>query len=314
MNTAVVIQQMLVLFAMMVAGYLAYRCGWLNDEACSKLSTMIVHVLNPAIIINGVLGKDSTEAGALIGQNILLILLMFAILIAVSFPLVRWLRIAKKDRGLYQMMTIFSNVGFMGIPVVSSIYGSDAIIYVSFYILIYNVLIYTFGVWLIGRDSEQGVKLEWKKILNTGVIACLIAIVVFVFQIPTPDPVNTFMSYMGNAAIPLSMMIIGASVAQADWRVTFGDAKLYLYSAVKLLVLPSLTVLLVQFLPFDPMLEGILIIMMAMPVGSIVALMAQEYGADNALGSRGIVMTTVLCVATLPAVSLFRQWIEMLMG
>lgn len=303
MDTWVVIQQMLVLFAMMAVGYVSYRLNWLDDAACSKLSTIIIQVLNPAVIINGVLGKDSSEAGALIGQNLLLIVIMFVFLILVSHLVAALLRVPKAEKNQYRLMTIFANVGLMGIPVVSSIYGSEALIFVSFYILVYNVLIYTLGVWLAGGGG--GVKLEWKKILNTGVISCLIAAALFTFHVETPEAVNTFMSYMGNSAIPLSMFVIGASVAQADLKSIFGNVRLYLFALLKMIGLPLLGMLLLKPFSFDRTLMGIFMIMLAMPVGSIVSMMVEEYGGGDKIGAHGVVLTSVLCVVTLPVVSLF---------
>lgn len=302
MDTWVVIQQMLVLFAMMAVGYVSYRLNWLDDAACSKLSTIIIQVLNPAVIINGVLGKDSSEAGALIGQNLLLIVIMFVFLILVSHLVAALLRVPKTEKNQYRLMTIFANVGLMGIPVVSSIYGSEALIFVSFYILVYNVLIYTLGVYLAGGG---GGKLEWKKILNTGVISCLIAAALFAFRVETPEPVNTFMNYMGTAAIPLSMFVIGASVAQADVKSIFGNPRLYLFALLKMVGLPLLGMLLIKPFSFDRTLVGIFMIMLAMPVGSIVSMMVEEYGGGDTIGSHGVVLTSVLCVVTLPIVSLF---------
>lgn len=303
MDTWVVFQQMLVLFAMMAVGYFSYRLNWLDDASCSKLSTIIVQVLNPAVIINGVLGKNSSAAGALIGQNLLLIILMFVFLILISRPLAALLRVPKKEKNQYRLMTIFANVGLMGIPVVSSIYGPEALIFVSFYILVYNVLIYTLGIRLAAGGN--GVKLEWKKILNTGVIACLIAVVLFTFHVETPETVNTFMNYMGTAAIPMSMFVIGASIAQADMKSLFGNVKLYLFAFLKMVCLPLAGVFLLRPFSFDPTLVGIFLIMLSMPVGSIVSMIVEEYGEGGSVGSQGVVLTSVLCVVTLPVVSLF---------
>ncbi len=313
MDTGLVIQQMLVLFCMMMIGFISYRLGLLDAHAGSKLSSLIVHVLNPSIIINGVLGKDASQAGGLVIQNFVLIVLMFVILIAISGPVAKLLRVDKKAESLYQMMTIFSNVGFMGIPVVSSIYGEGAVIYVSFYILVYNLLLYTLGVWLIGRGTGTKIVFSVKRLFNTGVIACLISFVIFGLQIETPAAVNTFIGYVGNSAVPMSMIVIGASMAQADIKEAFSDLRMLLYCGVKLIVIPVLLAVLMQFTNFDPVLEGIFIIMVSMPVGSVVSLLAEEYGADRHLSSRGTVMTTVLCVVTVPLVSLFKDVMEMLL-
>ena len=310
MDTSVVIQQMLMLFAMMMAGYISYKKGWLSDEADSKLSTTIVHIMNPCVIINGVLGKDVADAGALIGENLILVILFFGLVIMMSAPLATILHVRKKDRSVYEMMTIFTNIGLVGLPIVISIYGQASMIFVSFYILVFNVLAYTLGIYLM---NHHGAKMEWKKILNSGVVACLVALCIFAFRIKTPMVVNNFMNYMGTAVIPLSMMVVGVSIAKADLKEIFSDIHMYQFAFWKLLVIPCMAVMLAFLLPFDPMLEGIFIVMMAMPVGSIVAMMADEYGADKVLVSHGIVMTTLFCVVTVPIVSAFKDLMEMIL-
>ena len=206
MDTFVVLQQMLILLAMMAIGYYSYRKEWIDRNAYGKLSKIVVNILNPLIIINGVLGRSGGENGEKVFINLLLILLYFIILIAVSFLVVRLLRVKPSQNHLYRMMTVFSNVGFMAIPLVSSVYGEECVFYVSFYILIYNILLYTYGIHLISGGKKE--KTDFKKLMNPGVAACLVSVVVFAGNIPAAESVKSFTGYMGNAAIPMSMSLI----------------------------------------------------------------------------------------------------------
>lgn len=303
MDTFVVLQQMLILLAMMAIGYYSYRKEWIDRNAYGKLSKIVVNILNPLIIINGVLGRSGGENGEKVFINLLLIILYFIILIAVSFLVVRLLHVKPAQNHLYRMMTVFSNVGFMAIPLVSSVYGEECVFYVSFYILIYNILLYTYGIHLISGGKKE--KTDLKKLMNPGVAACLVSVVVFAGNIPAAESVKSFTGYMGNAAIPMSMMLIGASIAQANLRELLGEAKIYAFLAIKLLIIPVTAALISRNFALPAELAGIFVFMLGMPVGSIVVPLAAEYGADETCCTRGTVLSTLFSILTIPLVSLF---------
>ncbi|RJW43703.1 AEC family transporter [Lachnospiraceae bacterium OM02-31] len=306
MNTFIVFQQMLILLAMMVIGYVSFRKDWLDRNAYTKLSKIVVNILNPLIIINGVMERDSGESTEKIVLNLMFIVLYFVILILTSFLVVRLLKVEARHSHLYRMMMVFSNVGFMAIPLISSIYGKESVFYVSFYILGFNLLLYTYGIHLISRGSgDKKEKLQLKKLMNPGVAACLLSIVIFVWRIPVADSVKSFVSYMGNAAIPMSMMLIGASIAQTDIKELLRDVKIYGLLALKLLALPIAAALILRNLELPRELAGIFIFMLGMPVASIVVPLAAEYEADEICCTRGTVLSTLLSIITIPIVSLF---------
>lgn len=303
MDTFVVLQQMLILLAMMAIGYYSYRKEWIDRNAYGRLSKIVVNILNPLIIINGVLGRSGGENGEKVFINLLLIILYFIILIAASFLVVRLLHVKPAQNHLYRMMTVFSNVGFMAIPLVSSVYGEECVFYVSFYILIYNILLYTYGIHLISGGKKE--KTDLKKLMNPGVAACLVSVVVFAGNIPAAESVKSFTGYMGNAAIPMSMMLIGASIAQANLRELLGEAKIYAFLAIKLLIIPVTAALVIRNFALPAELAGIFVFMLGMPVGSIVVPLAAEYGADETCCTRGTVLSTLFSILTIPLVSLF---------
>lgn len=303
MDTFVVLQQMLILLAMMAIGYYSYRKEWLDRNAYGSLSKIVVNILNPLIIVNGVLGRSGGENGEKVFINLGLIVLYFIILIAASFLVVRLLRVKPAQNHLYRMMTVFSNVGFMAIPLVSSVYGEECVFYVSFYILIYNILLYTYGIHLISGGKKE--KPDLRKLMNPGVAACLVSVVIFIGNIPAPESVKSFTGYMGNAAIPMSMMLIGASIAQVNLKELLGEVKIYGFLAVKLLIIPITGALIIRNTALPAELSGIFVFMLGMPVGSIVVPLAAEFGADELCCTRGTVLSTLFSILTIPLVSLF---------
>jgi len=346
MNVGVIFGQMLVLLAMMAVGFFCYKKSWVSDETAGHLSKLAVNVFNPILVINGVLGQNSAAAGNNVAWNLMFIVFYFVLLMVIGAFLPVLLRPQDKHKSVYRLMTIFANVGFMGIPVIKSIFGDGAMIYIAFYILGYNLMLYTVGMFLSikageenrkygmsyleamaangeGKNSakevqagsntlsqeQSGIGEFWKRLMNPGVVAALFAVVIFAFGIQMPGPVVTFCDYMGNTTIPLSMIMIGISMAQANLREVFGDMRIYAFVIIRMIALPILMALVlkgfVAAYAIDPMVFGIFIIELGMPVGSIIVMMAREKGADAAYCTKGVVVSTLASIITIPLICAF---------
>lgn len=313
---------MIVLFGMMATGFFCYKKDWMDDSAASKLSRVVVNIFNPLLVINGVLGQSGSADGGRIRENLMMVVAYFAILILFGYLIVALLRPKKTERTVYRLMSAFSNVGFMGIPVTKCVLGDEAVVYVAFYILVYNLLLYTFGMVLTGKaaaengvvedatvsaaaDGDRGLKKVLKQMMNPGVAASLIAIIIFGAGIEVPGFVADFFDYMGNATVPLSMFLIGVTVAQADVKSMLGDVRTYLYIVLRMLALPILLIVLMKRLPIDPVVFGVFIIEIGMPVGGIVTIMTKESGADADCCTRGTVLSTMASILTIPVICMF---------
>ena len=315
----IIFQQMLVLFGVMLVGYFCYKIDWIDDHTYGKLSKIVVNILNPLLVIDGVLGKNTGEDLNKLGINFGMMIIYFIFLIIISIPVVKLLRPEKKNVGLYRLMMIFSNVGFMGIPVISALYGSGVIIYIVFYMLGYNFLLYTYGIILARRSAQRNsqrnekengekstvsFKENIKSIINPGVIAGIFAIFLFVMNIQVAAPVASFIKYLSQCVVPLSMILIGASMAQHELKSIFNEMKMYWFLLIRLVIIPIAVALLVRQLPIDPEILGVFILMLAMPVGSIVVLVAMEQGADSTCCTKGSVVSTLLSIITIPIVAM----------
>lgn len=312
MNIFVSLGQMIVLFGMMMIGYFCYRKNFLDEPTSQKLSGLVVNILNPILVLNSVLEKNAEGGGSKIIINLCLVFLYFAFLIVLSNLIVLLFRPEKRVRNIYRLMTIFANVGFMGIPVIKSVLGSEAVFYLVFYLLAYNFVLYTYGIYLAkkaaadnGNCTEEKQSFEWKKMINPGVIASVIAIFIYAIGIEFPAPVLTFCDYMGNATIPISMLLIGVSVAQSNLKIIFGNVKMYLFTAIRILVVPIVAALLLKQTGIDATLVGVFVLELAMPVGSIITMMTKEYGAEDNCCTHGIVLSTLFSVITIPIVCIF---------
>lgn len=311
MDIQVIFAQMLMLFAMMLAGYMIWKKEWFDENAYQKTSKIVVNILNPILVIYGVVGKDSKGDPGLVLQNLGFVALFYLILIAAGLAFVCIFRPAKSERRLYRLMTIFPNVGFMGIPVISGIFGQESMIYIVLYMLGYNLILYTYGLVLARKAAEDAGAVteqagsQWKRMLNPGMIASAAAVAIFMLNFSLPAPVVNFCDYMGNATIPLSMLLIGMSIAKADLKKIFSNKKIYFYTVFKMLVIPILMIAVFRPFSIDPVIFGVFILQLSMPAGSIVTLVARESGADETLCTNGIVLTTLASILTVPLVCMF---------
>lgn len=300
----IALKQMAVLFAIMMLGYLACRAGYLPEAVNQKISAIVVNFANPALIL--------TSVGTLSGfrQSDLLLTAaaaaaVYGFLAALSLLLPRLLRVPKEERSVYRLMILFNNVGFMGLPLVQSLYGSSALLYMSVFLLFYNILIYTLGVRIL-RGKSQAKKdfpQTMRSIFNPGVIACILAVLIVEFHISISDVGTSVITMMGNLTAPLSMMCIGASFGTMRMKQLFENKRMLLLSAIKLLAVPVAGILLLQTVIHNSVIIGVAMVTLATPIGSMTTMMAQEYHADYSLTAQGVALSTLFSVVTIPLVA-----------
>ena len=297
------LQQMIVLFIYIIIGYGAAKKGVADEEFSRKLSWVVVNVANPALTVSAVVNGEGTVRGRdlLLTAGLAIIILGGTILVAQIVPVS--FRIKKEERRAYILLSSFNNIGFMGFPVIAAVYGETALVYAAVFMMIFNVLVYTYGIWAIRGGEWQ--KIQWGQIFNIGVIGSILAIVIYLAGIRTPVFFNVTMSGLGGLTAPLSMIVIGSSLTKISLKELFADGRLLLYSAVKLLVVPIAAMAVITRALDNEMLCGVCMIMMSTPSASMTAMLAKQYGSkrDADITAKGVALTTLLSVITIPVVS-----------
>ncbi len=297
------LQQMVVLFILMGIGFFCGKKGFISDSFAKNLSWMVVNVATPAMIISSGMNEESSIKGSELGFAFLLTILVYVYLIVAALVLVPALGVPKKDRGVYRVMTIFTNIGFMGMPIIQATYGDEALLYAALFQFPFNFLIYTYGIAVLRGQSPAGEGLKLSKFLNVGVISCIIAVIIFLTGIPMPGFIKTSAKSLSGLAAPLSMMVIGQSMIHIRVKDLFGDLRLLVFSLIKLIAVPAIGVLLLKLFIRDEMLLSVCFIMLATPIGSMTAMLSQQYGGDYKTASKGVALSTVLSVITIPLIS-----------
>lgn len=298
------LQQMIVLFVLMLIGFFVSKKGYISDATFKQMSWLVVYVACPAMVISGSVNSGKMMEGQELFAAMGLTLAIYAVLILLGLITPFILGVPKEDRGVYKVMMIFSNIGFMGFPLIGSLYGAEALLYAALFQIPFNVLIYTYGILVLKKKTDDNEKLDLKKIFNIGVICCIISIVIALFQIETPDFVKTIVSNLSNLTAPLSMMVIGASLTKIRFKDLFTDIRLLLFCGLKLIVIPVVMLFVLKQFINNAMVLGVCMVILSTPVASMTAMLAQQYDGNYPLASKGVAVSTILSVLTMPLVAM----------
>ena len=302
MDYSILLQQLLVLFAIMLVGYLSYKFKIIDDKGYIQISSLVVLILNPFLMISGVAGKRIAFSPEIINQNIILVATLYASLFILGFIYVYLIGSKDNNSYLYRMLILLPNVGFMGIPLVKEMFGSEYIVFVTFYILGFNLIAYTYGIYLSSKFGNKEYKPKLFEKINFGTISAFLSIIIFAYNIILPSPLISFVNYMGEACIVLSMIVVGAFLAKANLKEILLNKSNLLFVFVFMLFVPLLMVLLTKKIPYDSHILGVFHIMLCMPVGSATCMFAQEYGGDGTKAAHLVAATTLATVLTAPTV------------
>ena len=198
MSGFVVLQQMILIFLLILTGFVLYKKGIISAYASKDLSALVVNICSPGLIIVSMfedLSSVSRDSVILVG---IIGICFFLFLSVLGFLFVKIFKIPVQERVSYILMTVFGNLGFIGIPVALAIIWTESMVYVIVFNFLFNVYIYTFGVMLLKKGSN-GVRTSLKDILSPGLLACIVAFCIYWFDIQLPKEVETAAGYYGNA-------------------------------------------------------------------------------------------------------------------
>ncbi len=296
------ISQIISLFLIMLIGYIMYKRKIIDDAAIVRYTRLIINVTLPAQILKAFVSNQ----GIVSNQEVLLVfgisLLLYLIYAIVGSLFIIFARVPKAKRGIYLLMTMFGNVGFMGFPLIEAIYGEGALIYAVIFNVIFNILIYSVGILMIG-NGEESARFEIKKLVNMPFISAILSIVLYFTKIQLPSEVMTSLDFLGNVTTPVAMLILGGTIASMPIKELFDEWRIYLFTVLKLIVVPIIVIFVMNYLPtVSETVKGCMIVLSATPVATNTTMLAIEYGGDKALTSKGIFFTTLLCMFTIPII------------
>ena len=289
--------QMLALAILILVGYLVGRKQMADNHTMTQISALIGVLFNPMLLISSAISSMHSVELSSWFLLLLFVIAMFLVFIALSYLFAPFFDRRKGQKEMYQMMFVFGNFGYMGIPVVKGVYGEEYTVYVLAFIFAFNLFFYTFGVTIMsGGFSLKSLK----GMLNTGTLSCLVAVLLLLFKPDLPSFLTTAVEYLGSVTSPLAMLAVGITVAGADLKAIFTNPKMYLFTLLRMILIPLVSIPIIHLLPFDATVLGIILIEIGMPVANMTLVIGTEKGVDCSNCSASIIMTTLLSVLTIP--------------
>jgi predicted permease len=294
----ILLKQIVIMFVLMGIGFFLYRKKMITNAGSKDIGKILLYIVIPVVIISSFWVERTPEKTIALVES--------AGISAVSMFLsvwISWLLFGKKD-GIGCFSSAFSNAGFIGIPLVQAVLGSDAVFYISIMIVLINALQWTLGVVMISHDkSAMSVQAIVK---NPIVISVLIGLVLYGLNLPCPEMVSTLFSNIKGMNTPLAMIVSGVFLAQSDLIGMLKKKEAWIVSFFRLLVIPVIILVAFYFLPFGAQdVKLAVLIASACPVGSNVAIFAQQYEQNYTEAVEHVCLSTILCLVTLPLLVMF---------
>ena len=303
MDLQVIIDQMVVLFIIMAVGFIIGKFKMLTPDSNKMLTRIVLFVALPCTILTSVF---ENEIDITVGDTLyflLMTLLTFGIAFLVSIPIVHLLGGNKKNRGLLNFMSVFSNCGFMGFPVVIAIMGISSAYYVALFNIPFNALVFSVGIYMI--SSGEGGGFNPKSLINPVLIVALLAIPIALLGIRPPQLLADALRITGNITTPGGMLVIGATLAYVPIKTILAEWRIIPVTLLKLIIIPVVTWLILRQIITNELLLGVLVIISGMPTAAMASMLAIEYGGNEKAASAGVFLTTLLCGLTVPLLVYF---------
>lgn len=301
----IIVTTMCKLLIAMLIGFYLFKKGILNQEVNAKISAMIVQITCPCIILNSISTVSHDNPG------MVLKLFVAGIVMYIIFPilariLTKIMRVPAHLRGTYMCMFIFSNNSFMGYPVVQALFGDSAIFYITIFNMPFNILFFTLAMHYFQKDAAiesnelEKLKTDPRSLINNGIIASVAALIIYFANIPMPDIFYSCVGFIGNITTPLSMIIIGSSMAAASLKEIKSEKGIWPMLPIRLGLIPFITWAFMHLWTNDPTIISICTIGAGMPVASLVAMGSAQYPRQSKAASIGVAISTLISLITIP--------------
>lgn len=284
---------------LMMIGFWGKKAGLLDEVCKEKLSNLLVNLLLPINMI--VSSQQAFQMNQLMGAGEVALIAFFYYIIALVFAniLGRRMGYEQKKRAIVTLLIVFANTGFLGMPFLAQILGDTGILYGAVYNCVFDLLYFSYGIYIIsGKESKEAGKIN---LLNNPLIwIAVVTMIIYVLPWRAPEVVTDTLSCLGDTMMPISMLIIGAEIAEIDFKSIITDKSAYAVSLIRMIFNPTVTFLLMKWIGVRFEVAVTVVILSAMPSGSLNVVMAQKYKNNPEFAAVAIMQNTILMMVVLP--------------
>lgn len=295
-----------ILTLLLITGYICRRTGIIDEISSKRLSKLIISIGQPMMIVGALISKEFSvellKSGLfymLIGFLLHPLMALIAFLCSPLFP-------SGDRRNISIFAIIFTNCGFIGLPIMNTIFPGLGAFYGAFFLIGFHVYIWTLGIWILSRGNDR-IKLTPKKaVFNYGTVPCAIGLALYCCKsfLTIPDFMVSFTNHLGNLCLPISVLIIGALIAAQGLTPILTNGRLYVFNAIKLLFVPLIVcgVAKLVTLGMDNSYSIVLFctVIAAMPSATTIAMLTELYDLDSKYAAQAVGSTSLLSIGALP--------------
>ncbi len=287
-----------VIVILVAVGIYLYFRKIVDGTVSRKVSAIVMDICNPALVLSSILTGNITVNHKDLLSAILFGVGFYAILMVFGAVLPLMLGVKKDKRRFYNLMVVYTNVGFIGIPVAKAILPENAIIYVIVCNVMYCLLFYTHGITVLSNGKE---KMNLLKVLSPGTLMSVFSLVVCWFKLTLPPILSSSISYIGNATVFLSMMLLGVSIARSDIIKGFKEIRIWGYIVIRMVIFPIAVFFILRAAGCNDVMVLSFALMAMMPVGNLPLIQSEKIGEDTETLSNAITVSTIVSVPTITA-------------
>ena len=302
MSNIVIMMTMLVI---VLVGFAAGKLGYMGGDFDKRLSNIVIDITCPALILSSTMGGTLPERQFIL-PLLSISLLTYILLTIIALALPRFLTHNKDEEGIVGFALMFGNVGFIGYPVVASIFGHQAVFYAAVLNVVNTFAVFTVGTMLLqGNEVNKRAAFRPKVLYSSPMMAAYLAMLIVAFGIDgIPTVISQPLTLIGNITVPAALLIIGSSMSQLSLKTMLGSRTVYATAVFRLAVIPLGLFLLFSVMGFSPLVVNINTVVIAMPVATYGTILCLKLGRDTTLITETTFITTILSVVTIPLIAL----------
>ncbi|HBE86127.1 MAG TPA: AEC family transporter [Lachnoclostridium sp.] len=302
MNLAhITINKIMEMFLIMVIGAVTFKTGIADNGTSKRMSSILLNVITPCMII--VSYQMEFDGDLLIGLILTLGLSVASIFLSILLSRLLIRSKENPDMAVEKFSMIYSNCGFIGIPIINGLLGAKGVFFMTAYITAFNIMIWSHGILLM-KGKTGNLMTTLKSFINSSTVAIVIGILFFVTGLHLPEVVGNPLSMIGAMNTPVAMLISGMNLAESGLLSCLKSPRTYVISAAKLLAIPLITLVLLMAVRVDSAIAVTILVASACPSGATGTMFALQYNKNSQYASKLLAVTTVLSLVTIPAVML----------
>lgn len=296
MDLSIIVNGVISLFLIILVGVYAAKRKIITKEINKGLTNILLKITLPCLVVSSFIFDLSEELKGNIIKCFIYSPLVLLISIVVSYIFLLPIKGGKKI--IIQFANVFSNCGFIGFPIVFSIYGNEGVIYASIFNLFFTVFLWTYGVILFnGKMKREDIK---QVLLNPAIIAVIIGLIIMILGVNIPNVLSSTLDLVGNMTSPLSMIIVGVILGNAKIIFYLKDKSIYYSAFLKLIVMPCIIILILKIINDNSLVSKTLIILTAMPAAAMTSILAESFDKESEYSAVIVFITTLFSLITFP--------------